>query len=378
MKGRLRVWGANLSLLLVALMITLGGFEAGLRLFLPQKLYRFPRGFFQNDPDLVFALVPGFRGTLRNPEYTTDVRINALGLRGPLPSPKTPGSYRILGLGDSFASAFNVAEPETFLSVAEGRLRQKLPGQGIEVINAGTPNYGTWHESRLLQRLAGRLHPDLVVLCVYVGNDLENNLNPREGVVQGGFLTERRRHLGLLPYPLRSWLQRNCMAYTFLWNSWNHVRPWFGLNADDPLKAEKDLFERRPIASTEMGYRITTRLLEEIKAQCAALGIPLLAVLIPTEYQVYPARFKGLIRRQGVDPAQFDLDLPQRRWTSMAQSSGISVLDLLSLLRRKASGPYLYMSLDGHLSVEGNRLAGEAIAEAVSPWVLRRMEGVAP
>ena len=43
-----RAWGVNLALLATAILLTLGGFEATLRIFLPQKTYRFPRGLFQN------------------------------------------------------------------------------------------------------------------------------------------------------------------------------------------------------------------------------------------------------------------------------------------------------------------------------------------
>src|SRR4029450_12751290 len=99
-KSGLRSLTFNLLLLGAALAVTLGAFELTLRLFLPQKLYRFPQGLFRNDPDLVFSLAPGFRGTLHNPEYVTDVRINALGLRGPLPGPKAPHGFRVLGIGD--------------------------------------------------------------------------------------------------------------------------------------------------------------------------------------------------------------------------------------------------------------------------------------
>lgn len=374
MKARLPSWLVNLSVLLVALMVTLGGFEVALRLFLPQKLYRFPKGFFRNDPELVFTLSPGFHATLKNPEYTTDARVNALGLRGPLPGPKPAGGFRVLGLGDSFASAFNVSETETFLSVAEARLRNEISGHPVELINAGTPNYGTWHELRLFRRLEPKLAPDLAVLCVYIGNDLENNLNPSEGVVQDGFLTERQRHVGLLPYSFRTWLQRNSMSYVFLWRAWGQIRPWVGGTLDDPLKPDKDLFARHQGPEEEAGYRTTLEILSQFKAETGEDEIPLILVLIPTEYQVYPDRFEKLVRKQGLEPGLFDIELPQRRWTEMANSVGIPVLDLLPILRARAGGPYLYMSLDGHLSVEGNRIAGEAVAEAVRPSIPDRRE----
>jgi acetyltransferase AlgX (SGNH hydrolase-like protein) len=358
-------WVGNIALALVAIAVTMAGFEVALRWFLPQKLYRFPAGLFRNDPDLVFALNPGFQGTLANPEYRTHVRIDAMGLRGPEIGAKPPGGMRVLGLGDSFVSAFNMEEADTFLSVAGGAIGRGLPGRSVEVVNAGTPNYGTWHELRLLRRLASSLEPDAVVLCVYVGNDLENNLSPREATVKEGLLVERQSHPGILPYPLRSWLQRNSMAYVFLWNAWNHLRPWFGRTETDPLRAEKDLFAVEAPGGVEDGYRVSGELLRQVRDEAASRDLPLLVVLIPIEFQVYPTRFEESIRRQGEDPLRFDLDLPSRRWNELARTAGLPVLDLLPVFRSHVSGPYLYMTLDGHLTVEGNRLAGEAIAGAL-------------
>ena len=365
MKPAVQTWGLNILLLLVASAGTLGAFEVALQLFLPQKLYRFPPNIFRNDPDLVFALTPGFRGILRNPEYTTHVTLNSLGLRGPEPKPKRSGCLRILGLGDSFTSAFNMDVADTFLSVAERALR-KSAGEGrFEVLNAGTPNYGTWHELRLFRRLAPLLNPDAVILCVYVGNDVENNLTPRESVVRNGLLVNRVPGPGKLPYPLRSWLQRNSMAYVFLWNAWNQIRLSVGLSGSDPLKESKDLVSRQPVPHLEEGYRVSRELLGQFREKTRELGLPLLIVLIPAEYQIYGGHFDETIKRQGLDPAELDLNLPDQRWTDMAEQLGLPVLDLLPIFRSHEGGPYLYMSLDGHLTREGNQLAGKAIAECL-------------
>jgi hypothetical protein len=115
----------------------------------------------------------------------------------------------------------------------------------------------------------------------------------------------------------------------------------------------------------EKSYRITADLFAEFRSQSEMLKIPFLVVLISSEFQVYSEQFDGQVRKQGLDPATFDLDLPQRRWGEMARSVDFPTLDLLAIFRAHASGKHLYMSLDGHLSVEGNRIAGEAIAQEI-------------
>jgi hypothetical protein len=82
--------------LLVAGGLTFLAFEGMLRFFLPQRLYRYPRYFFQSDPQRVFSMKPHFSASLSSPEFRTQVRINALGLRGPEVGPKQPGSCGFL------------------------------------------------------------------------------------------------------------------------------------------------------------------------------------------------------------------------------------------------------------------------------------------
>jgi hypothetical protein len=364
----------NFLLAASAMLFTLIGFEAVLRFVLPQKLYRFPPGMFVNDPDAVFRLSPGFRGVLENPEYVTHFRINSLGLRGAEPAPRQPGVARILALGDSFVSAFNVEENRTFLAVAESTLRKNLGTSKILIINGGTPNYGTWHELRLFRKLSRSLSPDAAMLCVYVGNDVENNLAPRVAVVRDGLLVERQAQRGILPYALRSWLQRNSMVYVFLWNAWNDLRPRIGFTASDTLRPEKELVSPGSPYMTK-GYEVTEELLRQFQEESVSRRIPLFLVLIPAEFQVYPERFERTVRKQGLDPSRLDLDLPQRRWSEILSRLSLPFVDLLPEFRSRRDGPYLYMSLDGHLSVEGNRLAGEAISRSFAPFLQKSVVG---
>jgi hypothetical protein len=375
-KSGFRAWWPNLLLTAMTLMVVIAGFEVLLHFALPQKLYRFPKGMFVNDPDLVFRMSPGFKGVLKNPEYTTHFRINSLGLRGPEPRTEQAGSTRILGLGDSFVSALNVEESETFLAVAESTLRKDLGTARIDITNSGTPNYGTWHELRLFRKLAPLLNPQAVLLCVYVGNDVENNLSPRVAVVRDGLLMEGRPQSGILPYGLRSWLQRNSMAYVFFWNAWNQLRPRIGLTGSDTLRPERELISARPSPYVVKGYEVTRELLRQFRDESEFRGIPLFLVLIPAEFQVYPERFENALRKQGVDCSSLDFDLPQKRWSEILSSLRLPFIDLLQEFRSRRNGSYLYMSLDGHLTVEGNRLAGEAIGQALAPFLQQKVAGL--
>lgn len=370
-----RTWLGNGLVLLAAVGATAAGFELILRIALPQKLYRYPHDLFREDQEIGFVLHPGFSGDLRTPEFRTRLEINSLGFRNAELSPKPAGVSRVLVVGDSFVSALNVASEETFVSVAGRVLEQRLGAHRAELVNAGTPNYGTWHELKVLRRYAGSLAIDFAVLCVFVGNDLEDNLRPLGATVRGGYLVERQPGSGQLPRPVRAWLQRHSMAYVFLWNAYDRVRDSISGQTSNPLGRFGPLLTTSGDAQSQDAYRQSGELLREAKDFLAGLGIPLVVVIIPQELQVYPEKFASLAARIPGRDAGYDLTLPNRRWAGIAESLGLPTVDLLPVLRARNDGPPLYMRLDGHLTVAGNRVAGEALAAVLMPLLAERGTG---
>jgi lysophospholipase L1-like esterase len=89
--------------------------------------------------------------------------INALGLRGPVPSPERRA---VVMLGDSFTFGEGVAHDETFV----GRLDAALGGSGLQLVNAGVAGHGTVEEAARLEGLLDACRPVAVVL-VHVPND---------------------------------------------------------------------------------------------------------------------------------------------------------------------------------------------------------------
>ena len=121
-----------------------------------------------DDPRIVYELQPGACVVFEGQEC----RINALGFRGPeWPArERTPGSLRILGLGDSVMFGWGVREQDCFLRVLERDLAQAQGGRRVEVLNTGVPGYNTAMEVAAYERLSSQWQPD-IVLVDYVGND---------------------------------------------------------------------------------------------------------------------------------------------------------------------------------------------------------------
>ena len=168
--------GSALAVVAVSLIVPLLILEVGLRVFAPQPT---AVNVSEWDPNYGWRNRPGARGFFRTPEFNMPVRINSLGLRDDETTREKPaGTFRLLGLGDSFAFGHGVAAESCFISVAErelGELSRSAGGPRIEFLNAGVGKWGTAAELIYLEREGLGFDPDVVVVAFCVDNDFENN-----------------------------------------------------------------------------------------------------------------------------------------------------------------------------------------------------------
>ena len=130
----------------------------------PESLARLP-GLFQPSAELAIAVPP---------ELAYRVRTNALGLRGPELGPRTPGTLRVLALGDSVTFGYHVADGETWPALLEARLRGG--GRAAEVINGGCGHFSLPDERLYATERLLSLEPDVVVLQFCSNDVLESEL----------------------------------------------------------------------------------------------------------------------------------------------------------------------------------------------------------
>jgi len=119
------------------------------------------------DSELGWRLVPHI--TKKDFQWSASLpaTTNSLGWRddeftaGPV-----PGHTRILALGDSFTFGFGVDYGQRFSEFME------QSSESIEVLNMGVFAYGTDQELLAYQLYGKALRPDIVVINLYLGNDL--------------------------------------------------------------------------------------------------------------------------------------------------------------------------------------------------------------
>jgi hypothetical protein len=110
------------------------------------------------------------------PDWTT-YPLNNFGYRDrDFETPKPPGVFRILLLGDSFTEGNGLRRDHTFGRLLQQHLNKEIlaiPSTlQVEVFNLGHSGFNTWEEWQSLERDGSRLDPDLVILN-YVINDAE-------------------------------------------------------------------------------------------------------------------------------------------------------------------------------------------------------------
>lgn len=364
-----RKLAARLVLLAVSVGASLLVAELAVRLVRPQAVMLVSQGLYiPDDPPGRYRLQPGFRGTVTNRvEFDTEVSINQAGMRGPEVGPRPPGGIRILTLGDSFVFGVGAEQGETF----PARLEEILEKSGVpaQVLNAGAPGFSVPEEAAWFERWGRPLDPDVVVIAVFTGNDLQDAApgGAKVTAVDGHLVVE-----GEGGRPIARWLYSHSHLYVLLKTSalGGAIRRLLGL---------PEPFDQRLIR-TEMSFYEKGRPLPELAAggaaatERAAAGLAagagkarVVAVVIPTLLQVDPAAWKATLEQLRLDPAKHDPDRTTRLFREIFERHGVPVLDLTPPFRNAVGkGERIYYPIDQHLTPLGYERMAREVAGFIS------------
>lgn len=305
------------------------------------------------------------------------VRITANGLRDDddVPEAKPAGERRVLFLGDSFLYAARLAWKDVLTEQVERRL------PSTRCLDACCPGWSTDRERAFLERYGLALHPDVVVVCFFVGNDVMEAASSDRFSVRDDHAIEvharpqslRKRILG------HSALWRKIEA-TSLYRKLAHHRNSDGSKPVEDVEARyyeieqlrleqwrRGAWEKPPLAD---GWSRVEGELARIKKLADASGARVLVLAIPDEVQVDEKIRAETVRRSSpkVDLADYDLDQPQRALAEICARVGLPVLDALPAFRAKGAqgGLYLRDPLDTHWNETGHELAAELLAPRIA------------
>ena len=310
-------------------------------------------------------------------ERVRDFRLNSRALRTKEYTREKPaGVSRIVVLGDSFTwGSGGVPYESLWHRRFEAALRAE--GHDAEVLALGWTGAGPRFELRMWQVEGAHLAPDLVVLAFFVGNDfIEVSDTLREWSVLDSlsarlFVARLVRNVRLADRSLIRVVHAGEVAdasppggrvVPSSAPAYDPRRPQFPPEVFDRIE-----WHRMAICGTrrEPEYRAALLRVERIVAQLAAevesVGAELVLMVIPDEYQVDAELRARLLAAVGADPADFDLERPQRDLRALCEREGIACLDLLPTFRAHAADGPLYRLRDTHWNEEGNALAGRCL-----------------
>ncbi len=338
--------------------------------------------FYAFDAQRGWALKPGVAGWWRR-EGGAYVSINRDGFRGPdLPKAKPPGTVRIAVLGDSYVQATQVPYEKTFPQVIARNLARcpALGGRRVEALNFGVDGYGTAQELITLKQKALAYSPDIVVLAIFLGNDVRNNsIRLEESRCRPFYVYRDGKLVAVGPFETSKSFRLWCMAqYNYrhsgilalLGDAWRVLRERRARpSADYPMEPalNYNIYLPPPDQAWRQAWRVTEGLIAETAEVAAARHALFLAATLDTGIQVWPAagprqRFERML---GVA----DLFYPDRRIAALGAREGFAVLALAEPLQRYAEQHHAYLHGFsntpmgfGHWNALGHRVAGRLLA----------------
>jgi lysophospholipase L1-like esterase len=392
MKPRVALWTRRLGLVALAVLVPLLLLEIAVRAFGPflPGTYRLG-GFTRFDPVYGHFHLANAQSWIRTPEFVTRMTTNSIGLRdGEVAVPKPAGTYRILAVGDSYVEGYGVSDGQPFADLLEQELNARPPAgtrsTRYDVVNAGVWAWGPGNEYLWLRQEGLQLQPDLVVVHLFLWNDLTDNacdiytINARHRVCL--FLTGdgQLRQKPLAPLPpstanlLGVRLRDQSLLFSMLENS---LSDWLQQSEIEPGNSQPWQLERRRTLLNLFARSLPTRerrlwdeswgvigeVLEAMQRDVEQIGARLAVVAIPSPIQMSPDRLDRAIAELGLDRAQFDLEYPSGRLASLVGALGVPYLDLTPALRAESvsSSTPLFYSYDGHFTAEGHRVAAREL-----------------
>lgn len=289
-----------------------------------------------------------------------------------------PRDFVVALNADSFGMG-GVPRPYNFTHVAESTLKKSL-GERFErvaVHNFGIPGTGLPEYLYVLQNESKAYKPNLVVVCIFVGNDMD--FLTAEATRHWSFqdwwiykipqrLLKAKRNVGLGELKTD---QSSTPTRGFPLEVQDHILRFIVHPESEPARIEEEDFLWRETERVEVcnaksranreNQRIFFDLLTKYRQSA---GENLLVVVIPDEFQVNDGLWKAVMGRVK-SPLNYDRDLPQKAILAHCRQNGLACLDLLPVMRAAEPIEHTYHLRDTHFNAYGNKLAGVALADAI-------------
>jgi hypothetical protein len=302
------------------------------------------------DDDLPYKRKPFSRTTGRNAtnEFDYDYSHNSLGFRDVEHAvAKREGTFRILGLGDSFTYGIGVPFEESYLYRLEALLNDRAGARSkVEIIKAGMPRYFPEPERMLLERYGPQFRPDLILVGFLPNDVVDTHLGLDAVTVDKSGHLKTREAEALGRWATGAYLYcHSCRILLGKYVSWR-MDGKFQPQTSQIYQAGG--FHEKDWVKVEQEY-------DKMAALAASIGARLFVFHIPqrgpwTEKHRYPAA----------------------RLSEWAKTRNVGFADLLPPMARGSASERLYYEQDGHCTTAGHALiARELFGELIERKIIR-------
>ena len=296
------------------------------------------------DEELGYRWSPNITQHYDHPEAGMWLKTNSHGYRDDEVRPKR--DFRIVLLGDSFAAGHGVEVEDSCATLLEEQL-------GVEVVNVSMSGHGLIHHlHRVRSQEFKQLDPDLVVLMLYLGNDLTQNQAWLS--VRGNRLL-RKEGPFTKPVPPRAKLLN--LLYRLVYQEEKNTREEW-----KPWERDSSICSRPLTREGEVMYEESGELLEELEANLDCDYFPVF----------FGHRF--MLESRSLDAAnssKTDWLTAERRMESFFESRGQAFLNLNPDLAEAHGKRSLHYRTDPHWNEEGHRV----VASLLVPALKKRLDG---
>ena len=336
--------------------------------------------------DRIFILYENARLLPKLPEIDATDPVNLATLRyneGVVERHSPDGTFRVLSFGDSFA--YSIVDPElSYNGVLQSKLQNSVADQRIRVVNLGEPATGTRLYRAAYDFWSQIFTHQAVLFHIYLGNDVLDDayiygsiiwkpntavVNPKHPALEAGSrLVPRKFPLRMMDYAYAFWMSSRTQSGQDLPDGYN----WAALvDFDDEtfLKLNfkhMESFDPQKMPALLPGYEQISLLLTRAQ-EISDTGVPVAVVLGPSETLVNQTLRTAVLEARKLEPDQFDMGLQVRiiRHLQDLVAPDVALINLVEPFQEyhQLTGERLFFRHNMHWDKEGNRLAGELIAE---------------
>jgi lysophospholipase L1-like esterase len=365
MRKGLKTVVAPLALLGVSIALGLGAAEATLRVFpelMPEEArlrlhWREiqPQTVSLAHPYLGFVYPPNYEGHLarEDGEFGFNYATDEHGFRNPSP---WPDRAEIVVLGDSMAFSYGVDDHEAWTAL----LAEQLPDSRI--INLGLIGAAPQQYLRAYETFGRALQPDLVLFCLFPGNDLYDAGRFDEWLKAGSpgnydvWRSSPSRDAGRSG--IRSLLEESYLATFLRYARRSLAAAYSGRTIDfadgGQLQLVPAIYARNePLADPDhSSFRLVLEAVQRTRSLAEQDGSDFLVLLMPTKEEVY----LPLLGEPGPD-----VTAP---FVARFEEEGVPYLDLTPHFQTRArQGERLFFKVDGHPNAAGYRLMAQIVLD---------------